>query len=96
MAIDLTGGEVKVIGNCGDVHSFRLSNPDGQEIINSEGEYQVEFIAKNRNGVSPVEVDSNEIDAGILSFTVTIKSGIYIVRRISPRRTILTLEVESR
>lgn len=96
MSINLTGGEVKVIGNCGDVHLFRLNNPVGQDIINGEGTYEAEFVSINHTSSSPIDLDVSEIATGSLSFNVIIKSGFYTIRRLVPRRTLVTIEVEGR
>jgi hypothetical protein len=93
--VDLTGGEVKVIGNRGDNHTFRLSNPVGQEIIATGGIYEAEFV--NPLGTSEsVVLDVSEVGSGVLSFPIIIKSGEYKVRRMNPVRTILTALVEVR
>lgn len=94
MAIDLTGGEVKVIGNSEDTHVFRLSNPVDQLVISSDGEYEGEFISHERLVTSPIDIDISQISDGSLFFTVTITSGFYRIRRLNPRRTLLTIEVE--
>lgn len=95
--IDLTGGEVKVIGNSGDKHIFKLSNPNDQDIINSEGEYQAEFFTSYKNSSTvPVELDESEVAWGALLFEVVITSGFYRIKRLSPLRTLITIEVEIR
>lgn len=43
--INLSGGEVKVIGNQGDEHTFRLNDSEEQLLINSAGEYECDFIS---------------------------------------------------
>lgn len=92
--IDLTGGEAKVIGNRGDTHLFRLGNPDGQAIIASGGEYEAEFTSSNGSIDSDIELDLSEVSTGVLILPVFIRSGTYRVRRLNPRRTLLTLMVE--
>lgn len=95
--IDLTGGEVKVIGNRGDKHLFRLSNPVEQDIINPSGEYQAEFFVSYKStSISSVPLDNTEIATGSLLFFIIINNGFYRIRRLNPSRTLLTIEVESR
>lgn len=98
MAIDLTGGEVKVIGNVGDKHLFRLSNPDGQEIIGLDGQYEAKFLSSRlqQSATSPVALDLSELATGSLLFELTIQKGFYRIRRLNPRRTLLTIEVEAK
>lgn len=94
MAITLTSGEVKVIGNCGDKHLFRLGNPEGQGFIVSDGEYDGVFISPlGRKEV--IDIDTSDSGNGFLSFTVVIKNGVYIIRKINPQRTLIKIGVES-
>ena len=93
-SIDLTGVEVKVLGNRGDVHLFRLSNPVGQEIIGSDGQYDAEFIS-HLGEHTAVILNTTEIATGTLIIPVAIENGKYKVRRLDPRRTIITIEVQS-
>lgn len=93
--IDLTGGKVRVIGNRGDVHSFRLTNPVDDEIISVDGLYEGEFFSHLGTIISPVEIDVEDVENGVLIFSLTITSGVYRIRRTNPRRTILTIEVEA-
>ena len=91
---DLTGGEVKVLGNGGDTHLFRLSNPVGQTLIASGVAYECEFTS-HLGADSPVTLDTTRLPEGILTIPVLMRSGIYRVRRVDPRRTLLTIEVET-
>lgn len=91
--IDLTGGEVKVVGNRDDEHTFRLSNPEGQDLIESDGIYEAEFLSQT-SGCTSIDLDLSEIVDGVLILPVTISSGVYRVRRLNPRRTLLTMEVD--
>ena len=94
--LDLRGGEAKVIGNLNDIHTFRLNNPLGQELISSEGLYEAEFVFYLGSTPVPVQLNLAEVAQGILSFTLTISNGIYRIRRLNPKRTILTIQVEAR
>lgn len=92
--IDLSAGYAKVLGNRGDEHTFRLSNPTGEAIIIADGDYEADFTSPT-DKVTPVSLDESEVPDGILSFTLTIQSGQYRVRRLDPQqRTILVVDVE--
>jgi hypothetical protein len=96
MAIDLTGGEVRVVGNKDDAHWFRLSNPLEQEVIVPEGSYSAEFSTTlNGSNSTSIELDLSEVNDGTLILPITIKNGFYIIRRLNPQRTLLTMRVEA-
>jgi hypothetical protein len=91
--VDLTAGDANVIGNRGDIHTFRLSNPTGETIIETDGQYEAEFDSSFGMTV-PIDLDTSELATGVLTFLLTIESGTYRVRRLDPqKRTILTVEV---
>lgn len=97
VTIDLSGGKAKIIGNLGDEHVFQLVNPVGQDIINVDGEYEADFTSYlGGANKTPVTLDSSQKATGTLSFPVTIQRGIYRVRRLNPRRTIIMIEVEAK
>lgn len=91
MSIDLTGGEVNVVGNLGDSHIFRLRNPVDQNLISEDGEYAIEFSG----GSDSVQLNLDELSEGVLIIPITIKNGVYKIRRLNPRRTLLTIGVEA-
>lgn len=94
-SVDLSGGELKATGNFEDEHTFRLSNPSGQSIINSGGTYEAEFSSHLGSDPVPVTLDTSEVATGSLIFTLIVINGKYIVRSLTPkRRTLLTISVE--
>lgn len=93
--IDLTCVEVSVIGNKDDVHIFRLSNSEGEDVINDQGTYEAEFLSHLGSPVDEIELDVTEIAEGVLIIPVTIITGMYRIRRADPRRTLLTVKVEA-
>ena len=95
--IDLTSGEAKVLGNKGDEHPVRLSNPSGTTIIEPTGVYEAEFLTSlTRSTPEEVELILDELATGALLFTLTVKQGFYRIRRLNPVRTLITIEVEVR
>ena len=93
--LDLTGAEVKVLGNHGDNHEFRLRNPVGQTLISSGVDYEAQFVS-HLGVASLIVLNTSRVSEGILILPVTIKTGSYKVWRKTPRRTIITIEIESR
>lgn len=94
--IDLTGGEVKVIGNRGDIHTFRLSNPVEQEVIITGGTYEADFTSSRTTEPIEVEMSEAELATGSLLIPIEIRAGVYRVRSVEPTRTLLIIEVEVR
>lgn len=90
--VNLSAGEAFVIGNQGDVHKFRLGNPTGEMIIETDGAYEAEFINVGDRSI-PIELDISEVDTGFLSFDLKVANGTYKVKRMNPQRTILTIGV---
>lgn len=94
-ALMLVGGTTALDGNAGDEHVLRLHNPTGLVLIETGGEYEAEFVSSS--GVStPVILDTSEVDDEILLLPVVVQNGKYIIRRLNPRRTILTVEVTAK
>lgn len=94
--LDLTSGHVKVLGNRGDVHTFRLTNPTTGAVVIEEGkEYSATYTT--RNGVeTPVDVDMSELAEGVISFSLVVKNGVYRLYLVDPQRTLFTAEVDAR
>lgn len=92
----LFGDYKKIVGNAGDEYKIRLTNPQGENFINTEGTYTAEFVAREGSQRAEVSLDSSRKAEGLLFLTVTIADGTYTVRRVSPRRTILVLDVSAR
>lgn len=98
-ASTLTGGKTSLTGSRGDEHTMRLTDPVGGEtLIEAGGTYVAEFISKpvgyGRTGSSrSVPLDLSEVADGVLILPIVIEDGTYVVRRVSPRRTLLTIEV---
>lgn len=91
--LDLTGGSVRVIGNRGDTHTFRLGNPSGEVIITNGAEFEADFES-SLGVVTDVTIDTSQQDDGILQIPVVIESGVYRVRRLNPQQTCLTARIE--
>lgn len=92
--IDLTGVKVIVLGNNKDEHLFRLSNPVDQSIIEPNGEYEAEFVSK-LGKQETIQLNTSEVSSGILIIPITISNGIYKIRRLNPRKTIITIEIQA-
>lgn len=89
----LLGGHKKITGNLGDEHRIRIANPVGQTLINATGLYEAEFVSKDARQRNSVTLDMSQKSTGVLYLQVTIQNGVYTVRSLNPRRTILVLEV---
>lgn len=85
----------KITGNAGDEYTIQLTNPSGGMYITAEGEYTVDFVPLSGNRAKEAKLDTSQKALGILSLTVTIANGTYTVRRASPRRTLLVLDVRA-
>lgn len=84
----LSGGKTSIVGNLGDEHVIRLSDPPGGEtLIDAGGTYSAEFNGK------PVPLDLSELADGVLKLAIVVATGTYVIRRLIPRRTLLTVEV---
>lgn len=92
----LLGGHKKITGNLGDDYTISLTNPTGTTLINESGTYEAEFVSRDGSRRRDVSLDVSRKAEGILVLSATIENGTYTVRRTSPRRTILTLDVSSR
>lgn len=86
----------RIVGNVGDEYTLQLTNADGENYISADGEYTVDFVPLDGHRRKEATLDTSQKASGILSLTVTIAGGTYTVRRVSPRRTILVLDVSAR
>lgn len=92
----LLGGLKKITGNIGDKHRIRLTSPTGQNLINSEGTYEVTFVSRDgHHNDAYGSLDLSQAGSGILVLNLEIQSGTYTVRKMAPQRTILVLEVSA-
>lgn len=90
--VDLTGGDVILVGNKDDNHLLRLKNPVGQDLIVPGGLYEADF-SSSLGAMVPIPLDVGDLVHGYITMPVTIQSGTYRVRRLNPRRTIVKIEV---
>lgn len=90
----LLGGFKKITGNLGDEHRVKLTNPTGETFIHTGGMYSAEFTSKDGR-MSSAALDQSEISTGVLYLAAVIKDGTYVIRRLNPQRTILSLEVKA-
>lgn len=90
----LLGGFKKITGNLGDEHRITLTNPIGETFIHAGGIYSAEFTSTTGN-VSAATLDTTQIAAGILYLSAVIRDGVYVIRRLNPQRTILSIEVKA-
>ena len=91
----LLGGHKRITGNFGDEYRIRLVNPVGKTLINSSGSYSAEFNSQDGSRYSDAVLDVSRRSEGILFLSVVIKTGTYTVRRVSPQRTVLVLDVSA-
>lgn len=89
----LLGGIRKLTGNVGDEHKIRLANPTGQDLIKPGATFEVEFRTPNGRRRDYGTLDLTQVATGVLTLSIVIQTGTYTVRSLSPRRTILVLEV---
>lgn len=94
-SVDLTAGEFKILGNDGDVHPVILNNPGDETIINGDDNYVLEFESHLASTPINITLDKSEAASGTLKFDLLVSAGVYRVCVVSPRRTILKIEVEA-
>lgn len=91
----LLGGHKRITGNLGDEHRIRLDNPTGQNLIHEGGLYEADFTPLGRSTAKPAILDTSLLSTKALYLAIVIQDGTYTVRSVTPRRTILVLDVNA-
>ena len=85
----------RITGNRGDELRIHMTNPVGKTHIDAVGSYEAVFVPLTGGRERVATLDTSQSASGILYLMATIENGTYTVRRLSPRRTILVLEVNA-
>lgn len=85
----------RITGNRGDEILVDVRNPVGETYINASGLYEAVFVPLDGSQERVATLDTNSKASGILYLMAVVEDGTYTVRRLSPRSTILVLEVNA-
>lgn len=92
----LLSSHKRITGNYGDEHRIRMANPAGTTLINAQGVYEATFVPReDTSRVRKAKLDVSQAATGVLFLTAVIKNGVYTVRSLNPRRTIMVVEVSA-
>lgn len=85
----------RISANRGDELRVHVANPAGKTYIDDAGSYEAVFVPLGGTRERSASLDTSNKARGVLYLMVNVEDGTYTVRRLSPRRTILVLEVNA-